>query len=910
MAEILSPNLLGQEELALNVGVDEEQLPFEGQSTDVVEPPEPVQEESEPFDPVASFMGMDIEEQRKVLMGEEFGSSGFRQLRDVTEQTKFLNDLKEDSILVASLFDQGQIPEGTPEHTTAQQVYLKVKPFVKMPAEIAALTAGAIVGAPVAPPFGSVAGAGLSFGMVRNLFKMTESLLGLREPRGFVQEAQETVADIEEGAVAETGGQLAAPLLRGGTQFVKRQIGKLGEKTTLTQAGAKKRASEIVTEELKGTELTQRQIDENVKIAKGIEAEVRRVDPDFQFTQGQLTNDASAIALERTLGRRDGQDLTQSQRQHAVEVLRQYYNKKVLSTGTTEDFSQLVARMGKELELSTKEGVNAVEAEVARLNRHLEPQVFGTKIHENLSKGKAILRKKADVLYNKIPNLNLETKTLSEKMNVLIKAEDGLIEPRTQKMISLLNKEILRKAPSAGITTINPATGQKTIQRAEAVTKPVKYQVLRKLRSKIGRNYSDASAGVQPAIEDARQLFQLRRIVDEAMAQVAKKSPEAKAAFDKATKFYSEEFIPTFRQGSVANVLQRGGRGEETKIAKANIAQAFNSLGGIDDLVRAAGRPQSASMMKDFYSFDFINKALDTEGKVVTTKASRWLSQNMGKLRKLGLVDEFRGVANQQAKVDNFIKNQNVFNKSIAGRILEADVDNMVANAYRGSKDVAQTTQKLLDLTEGNLAAKQGLKKAFAEFLTKESETNVPGFFQSAGGTTEADIEFLKSSTKMNALFKKFKPAINKMFADEPKKLKAINDVWDGLRILERTVKSPIGGGSDTAELIFKTNPLGRSTSLVVGGVAPRAFYPWKVVRDWVQRFGQANVEQYMTKAMFDPEYAAIMTEAARLQGREGSLVQQRILQNTKSFERLMSAVSVAGDIPETASTALNEELE
>ena len=105
-----------------------------------------------------------------------------------------------------------------------------------------------------------------------------------------------------------------------------------------------------------------------------------------------------------------------------MESLRQYYNKKVLSTGTAEDFVQYTERMAGELSAATKEATKAVEAEVTRLNQHIEPQIFGTSIHKKLANGKSILKGKAKDLYDKIPDLKLETGKLSDDIKIFCKS--------------------------------------------------------------------------------------------------------------------------------------------------------------------------------------------------------------------------------------------------------------------------------------------------------------------------------------------------------------------------------------------------------------------------------------------------------------------------------------------------------
>src|SRR3989304_7535617 len=111
-----------------------------------------------------------------------------------------------------------------------------------------------------------------------------------------------------------------------------------------------------------------------------------------------------------------------------------------------------------------------------------------------------------------------------------------------------------------------------------------------------------------------------------------------------------------------------------------------------------------------------------------------WLARNTGKLKKLGIYDEFSNVAKMQIKADQNAKYLDIYNKSVAGRILNADIDNMVSEAFSGSKDYAQSASKLMVLAKGNKAAEAGLKKAFADNIIKQSETTAIDFLQMGGG--------------------------------------------------------------------------------------------------------------------------------------------------------------------------------
>ncbi len=739
----------------------------------------------------------------------------------------------------------------------------------------AALAVPASVAAGPAAPAVVAGGGGLGYAAGSNLADILEQTLGLQEAKSVMEELAELPREVAVGASYELGGQLIVPAAKalgptvagavsgaaGGAYLDKENrlrgamigiptgaVSATLLRRSLSQKGIARKAYDKLIAEIQGTELTQPQIDKNVKIAKTLQEHIRKeTGKDFKFTQGQLTNDPSAIALERSLARKGGEDMSQAQREYANTILDEYYAKKAVGAGVTRAFPERVERLRKGLEAATQEAEDAVSTEVARLSRHMDEQVMGKSIHGFLSEGKKKAKKEATKLYNSIPNVKLPSANLNQGIDDLIKLEDNIIEPRTQQMVDLINRH--------------------TIKNNEPVE--VGYQTLRKIRSRIGQNARAAGSGANPNLEDARQLDLLLGKVDDAMAQVEHVNPKIAEAYNKATSFYREEYIPRFRQGTVANVLQRGARGEDTKIAMANIAKAFNSLDGIDDLTRAVGNDRNVARqaMKDFYSFDLLNAAQNRETLQLTAKrATAWLSKNAGKLRKLGIYDEFADVAKMQRAVEANAKHLDVFNKSVAGKVLESDLQTMVSNAFRGSRNYAKTANELMRLAKGDKAAEQGLKKAFAENLFRQAETSAPKFFQA--GETMDDVEFIKSLAKLTAQMRKFRPAIREMYKLEPERVKAMNTVWKAYMTLGRTAKSPVGAGSDTFELFGKT------LDIVAGSTAPGKWYAFKAIRDIIDRFGSDHVDVFLKKAMFDPDYAQTLKAIAEGEVREAKVNQ------------------------------------
>lgn len=753
------------------------------------------------------------------------------------------------------------------EPSLGEKIY---KGVIAPTVEAGGAIAGGIVGSGVTPIAGTVAGAGLGYAGAKRLTKGGAVLLGYDEPETPGEALTQFGKDIPVGAAYEMGGQVIGKVIPPVYQ-VGKKVGKWVYQKAGEAIGVLEKATPAVkpsptpsprlagkvydefTGQSRGTTLTQPQIEHNVKVAKELQGKI----PGLKFTQGQLTNDASAISLERSLGKHGGQDLTQSQREMANKLLRDYYAKNVSGAGQAGEFAKQVKVTQSQLEGATKEAQDAVQVEINRLSQHMDEQAMGSTIHKTLSAGKQAGRAKAEALYNEIPDVSVKTEQLVGTIDDILKDYDPVVEKASNvpmKLLKGLRNELVVKEEGG---LILDAAGR-PIKTVTETIKPMNFSKLRKLRSQIIAEKRTAQGSATPNDQYIRRLKMLQDGVEDTIDSLSQRTDRAGELYREASSFY-KKYTGKFKQGTVADVLSRGRRGEDTKIALANIAGEFDSLDGIDAFRRAVGSNQEAAIaMKDYYSMNLLNKARDPlTGELSATRAMGWLAQNMGKLKKLGLYDEFSNVAKMKIKADAAGKYLDVYNKSVAGRILEADVDGMVANAFKGSKDYAQTVNDLIKLAKGNKAAEAGLKKSFADNIMKQSEVTTTDFFQQ-GGETISDIEFTRSLAKVTNQIKKYAPAIKVMYKDEPEKIKAMMDVWRAYNTVGRTAKSPTGGGSDTFELFGKT------LDIVAGSTAPGKWYAFKTIRDMVKKHGKDNMEYFLRKAMFDPDYAIVLQNIAK----------------------------------------------
>ena len=113
-------------------------------------------------------------------------------------------------------------------------------------AEAAGLIGGAVLGAP-AGPLGSVAGAGLGYGIGKQAVRVADVALGNAAPESAGQEIQRGAKNVLEGAALESGGQLLSPVIGA---VVKGGAKAIGKTTDIFRDGGKLRAAEVIRKSL------------------------------------------------------------------------------------------------------------------------------------------------------------------------------------------------------------------------------------------------------------------------------------------------------------------------------------------------------------------------------------------------------------------------------------------------------------------------------------------------------------------------------------------------------------------------------------------------------------------------------------------------------------------------------------
>jgi hypothetical protein len=131
--------------------------------------------------------------------------------------------------LPESLRPRTAAPEGIPGARQEANWWQKARPFVAPTVEALGAGAGGLVGGaagtvagPVGTAAGAVGGAGLGYGIAKELLELGDVYLGGKAPRQGAAQVIEPVRNVLEGATFEAGSRVAGPLIQKG-------IGKLAD---------------------------------------------------------------------------------------------------------------------------------------------------------------------------------------------------------------------------------------------------------------------------------------------------------------------------------------------------------------------------------------------------------------------------------------------------------------------------------------------------------------------------------------------------------------------------------------------------------------------------------------------------------------------------------------------------------
>ncbi|MCR4307648.1 MAG: hypothetical protein NUV80_03735 [Candidatus Berkelbacteria bacterium] len=324
-----------------------------------------------------------------------------------------------------------------------------------------------------------------------------------------------------------------------------------------------------------------------------------------------------------------------------------------------------------------------------------------------------------------------------------------------------------------------------------------------------------------------------------------------------AKNFSRDQKFGRFDRGAVRDILRRGNSPNNRMIPDANVAEKFLRPDNADQLIKALGSKQTAAESMDgFIAHNMESAAVNpTTGEIAPTAFNRWLSRNRIALDKYGLTGKYESISKAQATLEAAKQAEDAFGKTVAAKMLNADPAKAISAAMGGgggvsAKNTGEIMRQLVNQMKGNPDAIRGLKIGFKDFIEQTSQNT-------ADALTNGKI---MSNTKIQDIINKYDPAMKVLYGEKSKEYMALRNVQKAIEVSYRSIPSPLGGGSNTAEQAVTAMDI---LSKVIGmpglKMGPAGSF---IVRAGQKALSVLNgmtgseVTALLRRAMYDPELA------------------------------------------------------
>jgi hypothetical protein len=277
--------------------------------------------------------------------------------------------------------------------------------------------------------------------------------------------------------------------------------------------------------------------------------------------------------------------------------------------------------------------------------------------------------------------------------------------------------------------------------------------------------------------------------------------------------------------------FQKRGKGEQAAVE-------FMKIMGDNNKARSAMREHINQKLYDLRN--------NRTGEITTASLKGFLKDYRLAINKLGLGGEYNTLIKARLAADKALAASKEFQKSAASRVLKADVNDMVKQAFAvggSKKDAAEGLMSQLDEAmkgfhpDDQKRAVRGLQNAMID----EILTDIP---------LEGTSRDLLSSTAMAGQFRKYDAALKVVFRDNPEKLKAMQAVRKAVKALEYHTGEKIEGGEKYAADVF------RRIAFLQGHTAVAAVdISRKAVRK-LRGLGKKKIRRYINRGILDPNTA------------------------------------------------------
>ena len=587
--------------------------------------------------------------------------------------------------------------------------------------------------------------------------------------------------------------------------------------------------------------------------------------PGWTATPGEAADKKALLKLQRTATTKTDTELDKEHIAANQQALRGHLGKKFSGeqgAATTQE-----AIRGKQSKLATEEGQASKDLfdELSKFKPE-DKQATGKVLEKVVGTQRAadwdIVQQKYQAVGDPQTNVINTAKEVNKIKRELKPGMDQFF-PHTEI------GEIEQVLPKQEATQIikDPKTGLNYVQGPSP--SETSFQKMVKIDQMLTNSISDFSKGANPNRRMVRYLERLKTAVNQDMDLAMKGNPAYKEAKAEMTKYADK-----YREGSVEEMLRAGRQFREGSPGPMNlsyeeIGNKFWSPSGADDLIRAVGKETATPIMESHAVNELIQKGVinQTTGEVNSRALEQWVRANKDALGKYDLWGKFNTVERAGARFDAAKVRLDEFSKSAAAKFLNADPEQAIASALKGDEGIGPSNsagimRSLMNEVRNDPDAIRGLKNSFKDFIIKQAE--------STAETIQRDS--ILGHANMKKAMGKYDGAMRVLFADEPDKITALENVRKAIETNLRSQVPLAAGRPDTAEsLMAGESALSNAAKqMTVNSIARKIPFLKSYLNEEARHAAataRVNVDQMwklINQAMYDPEMASLLMESAR----------------------------------------------
>lgn len=751
--------------------------------------------------------------------------------------------------------------------------------------EYGGMAGGATIGMPAALPTLGVApvvsaGAGYATG------KKIADILEGQGLSGAVDTTKDIVSGMEQYMVGEFLGPASSmaagvlgkipivkktgEILKKGGEWVKSKLPALTEEAVTKKAAAK--------------------LSETISTPEGIAAATKEAEKvsaasGVKFRRGQIMNDQQALALERDLMTDTGSTMSKAEmirRTEAQKALENYYQKNVISG--KEDIGE-VQKVSKDIQDRLSSAAmghqKVIEAEKIRLAGGEEPKVSGRTIYETAKTSLQDKQKAVTELYNAVPDVkDIDTTPVKSAIDQLKAEHGGTADPSNYpwNIINTIEKGITPEVPiPSGI--LGPS-GKPIIAEAVETPKTVNLKTLIDYDKWTNRLIRDNSEN-RPLL---RSLYILKDSINKAMDSGEGQLSEIGVKAYRLARTEAKDLADTYYKGAIGDVLAKGKASEGLRHEMSDMASVIfkpDTAKGVSEAAAsfnkiAGGGEEAVDAVRDYAKYKFLQHVGDKP--LTPERVNSFMAKYKNAIKEYGIGNEFSTIGKAAKSLEDAKQMQDLFEKTALSTVIGKDTNKAMQAIYSGknlqeSAKITRETIAQLKATN-NVAAIAGYKNAFAEHLKHEVERNLESL-------TGQNKTYLNAVQEMYA---KYGPAIEELYKDEPRKIIAMRNIQKAMEISSRSV-DPLNASSQTPEKLmgwFKN----------VLGYVPGTKHLGPIMRA-LDKLSQEEVNNVITRASFDPEYADTL-----MQSLKGQITPKHLEFKLDHFKARMAVYGMWGQVP------------